>query len=217
MIKLLKKGAESEVYEGYFLGVHVVFKKRTHKAYRDSLLDEKIVTERTLMEAKLMYSALKAQINVPAILYVNPKEGLLIIEYIEGNMLREIYDSRPNLIKDLSFEAGKMAGRLHKNGITHGDLTPNNLIYNEEEGLFLIDFGLAKRTDDIEDFATDVHVFLRSLESAHHKIKDVAFKYFIEGYEEEFKKVDEVLKGVHEIRMRGRYVEERRKSRVLNK
>ncbi|MCY0860239.1 MAG: Kae1-associated kinase Bud32 [Sulfolobaceae archaeon] len=215
IVKLIKKGAEAEVYEGYFLGMHAIFKQRKPKAYRDPTLDKKIIAERTIMEARLMYNALKAQVNTPAILYLDPSEGLLVLEYVEGKTLREKYNNFED-IKELSIEAGRIAGRLHKNGIAHGDLNPNNLIVNDEEGMFIIDFGLAKRSDDIEDFATDVHVFLRSLESAHYRIKDEAFKYFIEGYSQEFNKVQEILKGVQEIRMRGRYVEERRKSRTSN-
>ncbi|MEM0193225.1 MAG: phosphotransferase, partial [Metallosphaera sp.] len=106
-------------------------------------------------------------------------------------------------------EIGFMTGKMHLNGIIHGDLTTNNLILHDGE-VFFIDFGLSKRSKDLEDIATEIHVFLRSLESVHVQIRDNAFSLFLEGYDEATKMRDEVLKKVEEIRLRGRYVDERR-------
>jgi len=116
-----------------------------------------------------MYSALKAGVNTPALLMVSPETFTIVMEYIEGTMLKDA-SHRTTLFRD----AGVIAGRLHLNGIIHGDLTTNNIIVKDGE-LFLIDFGLAKRSVDVEDMATDVHVFLRSIESVHPDVKDKAF------------------------------------------
>ncbi|QGR16011.1 Kae1-associated kinase Bud32 [Sulfurisphaera ohwakuensis] len=213
IIRELKRGAESIIYEGYFAGIHAIFKKRISKSYRDQKLDYKINSERTKLEARLMYSALKNGINVPALLLVDPYEYLIVMEYIDGFPVKEIVPKYKddNLIR-IGEMIGEIAGKLHKSGISHGDFTTNNLIYTTDNEIFLIDFGLSKRSDDIEDFATDVHVFLRSLESVHYEFKDIIFKGFEKGYSK-FMDFKSIMNTVKQIRMRGRYVEERRSKR----
>lgn len=208
----IKRGAESVIYEGYFAGIHAIFKKRISKSYRDKVLDQKINSERTKLEARLLFTALKNDIDVPALLFVDPFEYLIVMEYIEGNSVKDVIVNLSNKIDVIGEKIGEIAGKLHKIGISHGDLTTNNLILTPNDEIFLIDFGLAKRSNDIEDFATDIHVFLRSLESVHYKIKDIVFKGFEKGYSK-YMDFEEIMKTVKEIRMRGRYVEERRNKR----
>ena len=213
IIRELKRGAESIIYEGYFAGLHAIFKKRISKSYRDKELDHKINSDRTRLEARLIYSALKNDINAPAILMVDPYEYLIVMEYIEGKPVKDIIGRQNIDLKRIGEMIGEIAGKLHKAGISHGDFTTNNLILSEpDDDIFIIDFGLARRSDDIEDFATDIHVFLRSLESVHYSFKDDIVKGFEIGYSR-FMNFNEVMKKVKEIRMRGRYVEERRNKR----
>lgn len=214
-LKLIKRGAESYIYETYFLGIHAIVKRRIPKSYRHPELDKKINSERTLLEAKLIYAALEAGINAPAILFIDKDNYTIIMEYIEGETVKDILLTNKEIdAEKIGKVIGNIAGKLHKVKIAHGDLTTNNLIMKKDTGeIFIIDFGLAKRSNDIEDYATDVHVFLRSLESVHPDKKDIVFKGFLEGYKEVVEFADEVMKTVKDIRMRGRYVEERRKNK----
>lgn len=214
ILRVITRGAEAVIYEGYFLGIHAIFKKRIQKNYRDPNLDRIINSNRTILEAKLIYTALKNGINVPAVLYVDKNEYLIVMEYIEGEVLRESLKRNPKSLdlRQIGESIGMIAGKLHSIGITHGDFTTNNLILANDGELFLIDFGLAKRSDKIEDMATDVHVFLRSLESVHYEIKDILFDSFVKGYSAVNSRINEILKKVREIRLRGRYVSERKKS-----
>jgi len=68
-LRLIKRGAESNIYEGYFLGIRAIFKQRIKKSYRNPELDHKINYERTILEAKIIYTALKNDMNVPAVLF----------------------------------------------------------------------------------------------------------------------------------------------------
>ncbi|EWG08287.1 MAG: serine/threonine protein kinase [Candidatus Aramenus sulfurataquae] len=212
-LRLIKRGAESVIYEGYFLGIHAIFKKRVSKSYRDPKLDKEINEQRTMYEARTIYSVLKAGINAPAVLFVDLANFTIVMEFVEGAVVREYIDGRKfdeKGLRELGEKIGHVAGKLHKAGIAHGDLTTNNLILKDNGELFVIDFGLSKRTNDVEDFATDVHVLLRSLESVHPEAKDPLFEGFISGYSIEIPNYKEVIDTVREIRMRGRYVEERR-------
>ncbi len=203
----IKRGAEAIIYEGEIKGLRVIVKKRLPKPYRHPELDRKINEERTKSEAKLIYLALKAGVNAPAVFLVLPHEYVLVMEYVEGTLLKDL----GKLDKEIGLKIGELAGKLHRAGVVHGDLTTANMIMKSSGEVFLIDFGLAKRSDDLEDQATDVHVFLRSLESVHPYCKDEVMEGFIEGYSQYISYYEEVLKKVKEIRMRGRYVEERRK------
>jgi len=57
----------------------------------------------------------------------------------------------------------------------------------------------------------DLHLMLRALESTHYGIAEDCFRSVVEGYSSVFDMADRVLKKVEEIRLRGRYVSERRR------
>ncbi|MEJ2780558.1 Kae1-associated kinase Bud32 [Stygiolobus sp. CP850M] len=212
-LKEIKRGAEAVIYEGYFAGIHSIFKKRIRKSYRNPELDYEINSNRTKLEARLIYTSLINGVNVPALLLVDPIEFLIVMEYIEGVTVKDYllsYSGSEENLKLVGKQMGEILGRLHKLGIAHGDPTTNNMILTNENEMFIIDFGLAKKTEGEEDLAVDVHVFLRSLESTHNKYQKVLFEGFLEGYKK-FVDANKILEKVKEIRMRGRYVEERRR------
>ncbi|QKQ99790.1 Kae1-associated kinase Bud32 [Metallosphaera tengchongensis] len=206
-LTLLKRGSESLIYRGMFLGIESIFKIRVNKKYRNVELDKKINSERTINEAKLMYSALSVGVNTPAILYVDPDNFEIIMEFLRGPTMKEVLRQYEDLT--IFRNVGSMVGTMHNHGIVHGDLTTNNMILHNNQ-VFLIDFGLAKRSTEIEDLGTDVHVFLRSIESIHPELRDKIFSYFMEGYHNITGLGEEIEEKVNEIRMRGRYVDERR-------
>jgi len=208
--RMIKKGAEAELYLIDFLGLPAILKKRVPKPYRARELDDYIRETRTSHEVTMMFHARMCGVPVPAIYDVDPEEGVIIMEYVPGPTLKELalrgYDVAP-LFRLVGFYIGKM----HLNHIVHGDLTPANIIVPEAEKPFFIDFGLAERTGELEAIGTDVHLMLRALESTHYnKVKEF-FEEFLRGYREVVgAKVEDVLRKVQEIRRRGRYVEERR-------
>jgi|BEDMetMinimDraft_2_1075160.scaffolds.fasta_scaffold00028_8 TP53 regulating kinase-like protein len=212
---LLKRGAESDIYLGSFMGMKAVFKKRRAKRYRLPELDERVNRERTISEARLIYAALISGVSVPAVLLLDPPNYLIVMEYIEGTTVKDLLQAENlpvEFLRELGKKIGETAARLHTSGIYHGDLTTSNLILSGED-LFLVDFGLAGRSNDIEDLGVDIHVFLRSLESVHPKVGGVIYGGFKEVYARELgDRAKEVLNRVKDIRRRGRYVEERRNS-----
>ncbi|MCD6340455.1 MAG: Kae1-associated kinase Bud32 [Desulfurococcales archaeon] len=215
--EVLAVGAEAVLMKGYFLGIEAVYKVRIPKPYRDHRLDLRLRRERTLTEAKLMVTAKRAGVNVPYILLIEPDAGVIIMEYLKGSLLKNILNTLPDPVMHKILKlVGAMVGRLHGGGIVHGDLTTSNIIIHRDTGEpYLIDFGLAKVSDDIEDRGVDIHLFLRSLESTHYVIKDKAYSYFLEGYGEVVgqEELNKVIDKVREIRLRGRYVEERKRKR----
>ena len=211
-LKLIGRGAEADLYLGWFAGMKAIFKWRKPKAYRHPALDRRIRASRTLREARIMAEARLAGVDVPAVLMVDPDEALLVIEYVEGRLLRDEIGAEPpeeSMRKMRVF--GRMVAKLHGTGIVHGDLTTSNVI-DTGSRLVLIDFGLAYKTGRLEDRGVDVHVLLRALESTHPTLAERLYLEFLEGYAEEAgaSEAGRVSDKVREIRLRGRYIEERR-------
>ncbi len=210
-MKLVKKGAEAYLYLDEWLGVKVIKKVRVAKRYRVSPLDLYLRRHRTLNEARLLSAAKTVGVPAPAVLDVDLSNTTIVMEYIPGVLLKDVLDEMPdNWRKRIFSLIGECVGKLHANGIIHGDLTTSNMIVCGDK-IFFIDFGLGMLSKEIEHFGVDVHLMLRALESTHYHLVNSCFDAFIEGYSRSFKKFDEVLKKVREIRLRGRYVVERRK------
>jgi len=214
---LISRGAEAEVYKGVFYGHPAVRKLRFPKEYRHPLLDIKIRRGRTRREARLLSMAKAARVPVPYVLYVDEDACALIIEYIEGELLRrailklEVEHRQEQALKYIRL-AGAYLGRLHDVGVIHGDFTTSNLILTPSGRLFVIDFGLGYYTGskDPEDYAVELRVFSRGLEIYHFNYYQEYWSEFLSGYESEYGNADVVIKRVKEIFMRGRYVAERR-------
>ena len=71
--------------------------------------------------------------------------------------------------------------------------------------VYLIDFGLAQMTTEIEPRGVDLHVLFQTLESTTEHPEELR-KAFVEGYSAEFSEAPLVLTREHEIELRGRYL-----------
>ena len=210
-LELLARGAESELRKGYYYGVPAVYKLRRRKEYMDPSLDSDLRRARTLREAKVLSAAWRAGVPVPALLAVYPTLGLLIMRYIEGVRLKEALDRGVDDHCHLARKAGIILGMLHEQGISHGDPTTSNYILTSTGELYIIDFGLADFTSEIEDLAVDIHLFRRAVSSSHAHLANSLIKCFIDGYSSvRGEKARPVIERAEEIMLRGRYVEERR-------
>ena len=209
--ELLSRGAESELYLGLFLGQRAVFKLRRRKKYMDPVLDRKIRRARTFKEARII-QAYKGRVATPRLFGFYPSLYLLVLEYIPGKRMKDIIEesSDPKLITLLSRNAGYQLGLLHSSGIVHGDTTTSNFILYKDQ-LYVIDFGLSDFSKSVEDRAVDLHLFRRSTESTHAKYSDIMYSSFLEGYRESMGSIaEEIMEKAEEIKLRGRYIEERR-------
>jgi len=217
ILELVSKGAEAYLYRSSLFNIPVIIKYRIPKTYRDSVLDKRIRSQRTILEAKIIGTLRSKGLPVPAVLFVDPDRALLVLEYIDGVLLKHVIGHDINKSLKIFKEVGLYVGLIHLNKIVHGDLTTSNIIIRKDDGKpYIIDFGLATYSEDIEDRGVDLHLLLRSLESTHPMYANRLFKEFIEGYSdvmgEEYTNL--LLNKVKEIRMRGRYVEERRLRKI---
>ena len=202
-MKLLKKGAEADIYITSWNNQNSILKIRKKKDYRIHSLDTRIRTLRTIKEAKILSEVKSFGIVTPLVYFVDEKKSEIYIQFIKGKLIRDLP------LKQIIItckEIGKIVGILHKNGIMHGDLTTSNFILSQK-GLVILDFGLSQKTDKIDDYAIDLRLFKEVLNSAHAQIVDTAWTLFIEGYQKILGKniTDKVINQVSMIEKRGRY------------
>ncbi len=206
----LALGAEALLVEGLLGGERVVAKYRLSKRYRRAELDSRLRERRTRLEARILARAVEAGVRVPQLVYVSPEDYLLVMEYVPGRKLKELVGAVD--VSGFFVELGRMVALLHGAGIVHGDLTTSNVVVSDR-GLVLIDFGLASFSRSIEERAVDLHLLLRALEATHPSLSESLYGKFLEGYSEVAgEEAWLVSERVAEIRRRGRFVEERRRS-----
>ena len=213
-VRLISRGAEAEVYLINFFGVKAVLKKRVSKKYRNSLFDQLFIRNRTLIEAKVLAELYESGLRVPAVLFVDEESGVLIIEYIDGVRVSDLFEGLPQEKKlEIARLAGEFAGKMHSRRIFHGDYTLANMLLSSS-GVYLIDFGLAGYSTDIEEYAIDLHLMARSMQALAPRYKDLLVGAMIEEYVKHYAgDAREVILRMKEISLRGRYVDrELRKS-----
>jgi len=212
-LRLIKRGAEASLYLADWHDRRVIMKKRLPKKYRPSKLDENIRTYRTIHEPQLMHEAKKAGVSTPTIFLVDVKNSTIIMEFITGKQVKQVLTKASE--KDrllLCFQIGELIGRLHKNGIIHGDLTTSNMILDGGGKIFIVDFGLGEKMSELEARGVDLHLMKRALQSTHFRFAEECFDAVMKGYTETMgnENAKEILEKIKEIERRGRYVAERK-------
>ena len=204
-MRLLKKGAEGDVYETAWDGRRAVLKVRRPKPYRNRSLDESIRRKRTLREAQMLVLAKAAGVAAPLVYFVDPPAASITMQYVAG---RPAHGFAGRRLAELCRHMGRAAGRLHRAGIMHGDLTTSNFIaLGGSGGVAAVDFGLSSRTPRDEDHAVDLRLFKEILGSAHVDDMDAAWRAFLAGYgpavgAERRRRIERL---VADIEARGRY------------
>ena len=204
-MKLIKKGAEADIYQTVWQNSNAILKIRKTKNYRNSSLDSKIRKQRTIKESQILSQVKSFGIPAPLVYFVNLKNTSILMQEIPGKPVHDL--SEPKIIQ-LSKTIGKLVGILHKNGIMHGDLTTSNFIFFKNN-IYVIDFGLSQNTIKPEDHAVDLRLIKEILNSAHAKIMVPAWKNFLLGYKSVVGSANyvKITKLVSDIESRGRYAQ----------
>ena len=202
-MKLLKKGAEADIYSTNQNNSQAILKIRKSKNYRNLLLDEHIRKHRTIKESQILSEIKSFGIPSPLVYFVNIGKSSILMQKIPGKPIHDLSNSK---IISLSKQMGSIVGLLHKHGIMHGDLTTSNFILFKNK-IYVIDFGLSQKTIKPEDHAVDLRLIKEILNSAHAEIMDETWKNFLSGYKSVIgnAKFLKILNLVTGIESRGRY------------
>lgn len=197
-IKLLRKGAEAELFLIDYFGEKALLKKRTAKKYRNRVLDERIRRERMKVEAVLLNKAKKIGVRTPVIFNIDRKESSILMEFVEGERMKELVTEK-NCV-----EFGKIIALLHRNNIVHGDLTTSNAVVKGKE-IALIDFGLGFESEKIEDKAVDF-LALKKIFHSSHSSKKKEWVSLKESYKKNYFAAEDVLLQAEDVEKRARYL-----------
>lgn len=217
----LHLGAEAEVWSGHWMGKPAVRKLRRDRAWRHPDLEKRLGYRRMLSEARILIRLKGSGLPVPAIWDVDLDNGRIVMEKIDGKPLIEVLrdDSMTTeQIQKALFNTGIAVRMLHRLAVTHGDLSTNNILIDNDCNAALIDFGLSAVEYEVERFGIDLHVMDEILGASHPNV-DNAIDVFLEGYRmcddnlgptEELSggkppPAKEVLKRLDDVRSRVRY------------
>lgn len=198
---IIKRGAEAVLY----LENNHLVKERVKKGYRIKELDNEIRKCRTKEESKLLSESRRYGVETPKIFSVDEKGFKIIMEFVDGERLKELINKDPEKGIKLAEDIGKDVGTLHSHGIVHGDLTTSNMILKNNK-IYFIDFGLGEFSQRIENFGVDLAVLKQAFKSTHFKYLNALWNNFIKGYKQTNPKWEKVLKTLENIEKRGRYV-----------
>jgi Kae1-associated kinase Bud32 len=143
------------------------------------------------------------------------------MEMLPGRPLIELLrdeNSTQEMITNSLYNSGALVRRLHRLAITHGDLSTNNILINQDFSAQLVDFGLASIDYEVERFGIDLHVIDEILGASHPSIEG-AIDIFLSGYVEEESRLgpakeqtggvvpsaNSVMKRLEQVRSRVRY------------
>jgi Kae1-associated kinase Bud32 len=197
--EVICRGAEALI----FADGGTIIKERVAKGYRLPELDVPIRKQRTRQEASLLERAGRHGMAVPRV-----KEAdvfSIVMERIEGGKLKSELDRMPAAKRLIIAEKiGAQVARMHSAGIVHGDLTTSNMMLRDGD-VCIIDFGLGKVSDRVEDKATDLFLLHEALKAAHAEITGAVWKKIINTYRQKYSNAQGVLRRLGEIEQRRRY------------
>lgn len=194
-MKFLAKGAEAELFVVSLDGKKAVLKRRARKMYRIAELDRRIRSARTKREARTMAAVKRMGVRSPLLYGADLEKGELVMEKIGGGLLRDVHAARLKVF----VKCGEELALMHEQGVAHGDFTSSNVMVEKGGKIVFIDFGLASFSESVEEQATDLVVFKKSVGKKQ-------FDAFLRGYAGKSKKFKAVVRQVVEIERRGRYV-----------
>ncbi len=191
------RGAEAIVETIEWNGQTVISKIRNKRGYRHPALEKRLVVERLRSESRIMERLISQGVPVPAIFSVNTSDNSIFMEFIEGQTLERALRGKD--FKKHLIQTAHLLSRIHSLNVVHGDPTTSNFLVNDK--IYAIDFGLSSISDDDEDRASDLRVFLESLDSHHSEIN--GRNIFLEAYSKGASK--SVLEALKVLELRGRY------------
>ena len=167
--EMLHRGAEAVVHAGSWMGREAILKQREPRTWRHPDLDARLTKSRMSAEVRLLRRLHLHGSPVPELLAVDSSAGWMVTSRVPGGPLFEHLRNggEASMLEDL----GATIRTIHEAGISHGDLTTHNILWDDEGGLSIIDFGLAQITEDLEPMGLDLQVLNECLKASHPSIE----------------------------------------------
>jgi len=87
-MKLIKKGAEGDVFLTAWNNQKAILKHRKQKDYRNSLLDSRIRKQRTIRESQIISEVKSFGVSSPLVYLVDTNKCTILMQYLHEHCLR---------------------------------------------------------------------------------------------------------------------------------
>tara|TARA_A100001037_G_scaffold304191_1_gene340210 strand:+ start:1697 stop:2326 length:630 start_codon:yes stop_codon:yes gene_type:complete len=179
-LELLHEGAEASVTAGRWMGNPAVLKMRRPRGYRHPDLDRRLTRSRLSVEVRVLGRLQQSGFPSPSLYDCDLEESWILISRIEGRALYDVI-SDGSIGDDVMEKVGALIRRLHEEDISHGDLTTHNILIDDSGDLYLIDFGLARVSPELEHMGLDLQVLNECLTASHSELEG-AVDSMVRGY-----------------------------------
>jgi len=179
-LELLHEGAEASVTAGRWMGNPAVLKMRRPRGYRHPDLDRRLTRSRLSVEVRVLGRLQQSGFPSPSLYDCDLEESWILISRIEGRPLYDVI-SDGSIGDDVMEKVGALIRRLHEEDISHGDLTTHNILIDDSGDLYLIDFGLARVSPELEHMGLDLQVLNECLTASHSELEG-AVDSMVRGY-----------------------------------
>ena len=151
LLRELGRGGMGVVFEAEQVSLH---RRVAVKVLRFGSVSDPEAVDRFRREAETV--AHLHHTNIVPIFFVGSEKGVnyYAMEFIEGSSLDDVLAKtgkpiEPRTAIDWGFQAAEALAHAHQRGVIHRDIKPSNLLLDHESRIWLTDFGLAKRLDDV--------------------------------------------------------------------
>jgi serine/threonine protein kinase/outer membrane protein assembly factor BamB len=151
IVREVGRGGMGAVYEAEQLSLR---RRVALKVLRFGGVSDREAIERFRREAETV--AKLHHTNIVPIFAVGSEQGVnyYAMQFIEGRSLADVIAQHsgqlsPHQVAEWGLQAADALAHAHQRGVVHRDVKPSNLLLDEEGRLWLTDFGLACRQDDI--------------------------------------------------------------------
>lgn len=162
--KVLGKGGMGTVYLGTHIqiGHRVAIKELLPKYAQDFNIRQRFKNEAALM----------ANLKHPNIVslhdYIETRSRvLLVMEYVEGITLDKYIEKQGAISEEQTIKAFtkilEAFQYAHLQGVVHRDIKPSNIMITKEEGIKILDFGIAKNTNEENKALTETGIRLGTI------------------------------------------------------
>ena len=151
MLNVIDRGGAGEVYQALGNNQAVAIKTLLPEIARNSIVRERF--KREVQAGKLLDHP-----NIIRVLDSGESNGTayLVMDYIEGQSLKDIINKKPMPINEaicIFTDIAKALAYAHERGMIHRDVKPGNIMIDNQGHATLIDFGLVKFADDIQELS----------------------------------------------------------------
>jgi serine/threonine protein kinase len=149
LIELLGRGGMGEVWRAHDTATN-------NRTVAIKLLPPQLATDRTFVQRFRREADAAARLNNPHIIPIHTYgeiDGRLYVDMrlIEGRDLQEVLADgplEPGRAVRIIEQVAKALHAAHKIGLVHRDVKPSNILLDEDDFAYLIDFGIARAADE---------------------------------------------------------------------